>query len=581
VKRARRATRGGISDLRAPLLAAIAFAATNGRASAQQPMARASVDSAGAEADFGGLEPAISADGRTVAFQSGAATLVPGDTNGAVDVFVHDRMSGATVRVSVDSAGQEANGGSIGAALSADGRFVAFTSVASNLVPNDTNGVADAFVHDRDPDGNGIFDEGNGVTTRVSVDSNGNQANGWTYVVCISGDGSRVAFSSLASNLVAGDSNSAQDVFGRDLVSGTTVRASVDTSGNQATGSSSSPSLSADGNFVAFTSDASDLVAGDANQLRDVFRHDLATGATIRVSVDSAGGDADGWSDSGAQALSADGSLVVFQSLADDLVANDSNGMRDVFLRDVGGGTTIRVSLGPGGTEGNGDSFESAISGDGRVVGFSTVADSFGARDLGGHADCYVRDLALGTTELVSRDFTASSGDGESRRAAIDATGVSVAFDSVATDLVAGDGNSWVDVFVFDRSIVPLQGAWTNYGAGHAGTLGVPALTLTADPEFGATFSLQVDNSVGQWTVAFLAVGTTQASLPLAGGTLLVLLLQVLPIGLPPSGFPIVCTVPYENDLFGVVVDVQAVEIDPGASQGLSFTPGLELVFGQ
>ncbi|HET6163443.1 MAG TPA: calcium-binding protein [Planctomycetota bacterium] len=570
-----------ISGLRTPLLAAIAFAATIGRAPAQQPMARASVDSAGAEADFGGGHPALSADGRTVAFSSGASTLVPGDTNGAVDVFVHDRMSGATVRVSVDSAGQEANSGSIGATLSADGRFVAFTSIASDLVPNDTNGVADAFVHDRDPDGNGLFDEGNGVTTRVSVDSNGNQANSWTFDVSISGDGSRVAFSSTASNLVAGDSNGTSDVFCRDLVRGKTVRASVDSTGGQVSRPSFSPALSGDGNFVAFYSDAPDLVVGDTNQLEDVFRHDLTTGATIRVSGDAAGGDADGASFSGAGALSADGSLVVFESLADDLVANDFNGFRDVFVRDVGGGTTIRVSLGPGGTEGNGDSFESAISGDGHVVGFSTVADSFGARDLGYRADCYVRDLALGTTELVSRDFTASSGDGESRRAAIDATGVAVVFDSVATDLVADDGNSWVDVFVFDRSIVPLQGAWTNYGAGHAGTLGVPGLTLTADPEFGATFSLQVDNSAGQWTVAFLAVGTTQASLPLAGGMLLVLPLQVLPFGLPPSGFPISCTVPYDNALFGFVLDVQAIEMDPGASQGLSFTPGLELVFGQ
>src|SRR5262249_42949557 len=156
-----------------------------------------------------------------------------------------------------------------------------------------------------------------------------------------------------------------------------------------------------------------------------------------------------------------------------------------------------------------------------------------------------------------------------------------VAFESQADDLVAGDTNGMQDIFVFDRTVVPLQASWTNYGSGHAGLLGVPGLALSADPEFGATFSLDIDNSSGAWSVAFLAIGNVRAAIPVGGGTLLVVPQQFLPCGLPPGGLPISCTVPYEPALLGALLDVQAIEIDPGASNGLSFTPGLELVIGQ
>jgi hypothetical protein len=195
--------------------------------------------------------------------------------------------------------------------------------------------------------------------------------------------------------------------------------------------------------------------------------------------------------------------------------------------------------------------------------------------------DCFRHDLVTGATDLISGDFATNSGDGPSMQVVANRDGSVVAFASYAADLVDGDTNDAWDAFVFDRNVVPLQGSWTNYGAGLAGTLGVPSIALSADPEFGASPALDVGNSAGAWSVAFLVIGTARTSLPVAGGTLLVLPGTIAAEGLPLAGLSLGFTVPYDAKLFGVVLDVQVIEIDPGASQGLSFTPGLELVFGQ
>ena len=225
----------------------------------------------------------ISADGRYVAFSSDAPNLVPGDTNDALDVFVHDRETGTTSRVSVDSAGTQAEGVSGFTSISADGRYVAFGSRAPNLVPGDTNDALDVFVHDRTT----------GTTSRVSVDSAGSQAEGGSAFTSISADGRYVAFGSAAPNLVPGDTNDALDVFVRDRETGTTSRVNVDSAGTQAEGVSGlgnrDSSISADGRYVAFGSDAPNLVPGDTNDAQDIFVHDRERGTTSRVSVDSAG----------------------------------------------------------------------------------------------------------------------------------------------------------------------------------------------------------------------------------------------------------------------------------------------------
>jgi Tol biopolymer transport system component len=240
---------------------------------------RVPVDAGGQQANSDSFEPAISAAGRFVAFASYASNLVPGDTNNDFDVFVRDRKAQVTQRVSVGPGGQQANGNSFEPAISADGRLVAFSSGASNLVPGDTNGTSDVFVRDRKAQ----------VTRRVSVGPGGQQANGESLKPAISAHGRLVAFSSGASNLVPGDTNGTSDVFVRDRVAQVTRRISVGPGGQQANGGSHSPAISADGRFVAFVSRASNLVAGDTNGASDVFVRDRVAQVTRRVSVGSGG----------------------------------------------------------------------------------------------------------------------------------------------------------------------------------------------------------------------------------------------------------------------------------------------------
>ncbi len=281
---------------------------------------RASVDSSGAQSNDCSSAPTISPDGRFVAFHSDATNLVPGDTNEQPDVFVHDRLTSMTTRVSVHSSGAEGNGDSYKPAISVDGRFVSFQSGSSNLVPDDTNGWGDVFVHDRQ----------SGTTLRVSLDSAGTQANSVSGIPSISGDGRLVAFESFASNLVPDDTNGLQDVLVRDLETGATTRVSVGSSGAQGNGFSHFPSICGDGRFVAFWSEASNLVPGDTNVAWDVLVHDLATGTTTRASVDSSGTEGNRYSIE--PAISGDGRFVTFYGASTNLVPGDTNGWEDGFV---------------------------------------------------------------------------------------------------------------------------------------------------------------------------------------------------------------------------------------------------------
>ncbi|HEY2980582.1 MAG TPA: hypothetical protein VGJ22_05340, partial [Anaerolineales bacterium] len=249
----------------------------------------------------GSEEPSISSDGRFVAFQSDATDLVSVDTNGTTDIFVRDRQSGTTTLVSVDSAGTQANDVSDSASISADGRFVAFTSAASNLVAGDTNGTNDVFLHDLQT----------GATTRVSVDSSGAEANGSSGFGSVSGDGRLVAFSSNANNLVLGDTNGRTDVFVRDGLSGVTTRVSISTSGVEATLNSVSPAISADGRFVMFSSPSDTLVVTDSYGFDQIYARDLLTNETTLVTVGVEGFAFVGKSYD--PSVSADGRYVAFQ----------------------------------------------------------------------------------------------------------------------------------------------------------------------------------------------------------------------------------------------------------------------------
>ena len=436
---------GSVGSLSALVLlpASLASRTAETRASQAPSTTRVSVDSAGAQATGESQgPPAISRDGRFVAFGSSAANLVPGDTNGRGDVFVHDRQSGTTTRVSVDGSGAQANEQSWRPAISADGRLVAFASIASNLVAGDTNRAADIFVHDRLTR----------ATTRVSVASGGAQGSGESNEPSLSADGRLVAFVS-SSNLVSGDTNAWEDVYVHDRGTGTTNRVSVASTGTQGNSFSIEPSISGNGRFIAFRSDASNLVPGDTNGGHDVFIRDLQSQSTARVSISSEGAQAAcgrvyespcNWEPS----LSADGRLVAFTGGAPNLVARDTNQADDVFVRDLLGGLTTRVSVSSGGAQGDSESYGPAISAEGRFVAFTSDASNLVAGQTNRLDDIFVHDLATGNTAAASVSSTGEWANGGSLWAASSGGSRAVAFVSHASNLVAGDTNGFLDVFV-------------------------------------------------------------------------------------------------------------------------------------
>jgi Tol biopolymer transport system component len=557
--------------------AGVALAAlllTSGRAANGQETQRVSVDSAGTEAngDCYASGAVISANGRYVVFASAASDLVANDTNGFVDVFVHDRSTGVTERVSVDSTGAESDADNSvwQFAISADGSCVAFVSLASNLVSNDTNQNEDVFVHDRVT----------GSTERVNVDSSGGQAAGGSlypgsYDPSISADGRYVAFDSFAANLVIGDTNGTYDVFVHDRVTGVTERVSVDSSGAEANDANGYPAISADGRFVAFLSLATNLVPGDGNGRVDAFVHDRTTGVTERISVDDSGSEGDG--DSAPTAISADGRIVAFVSDATNLVVGDTNGTRDVFAHDRLLATTERVNVATSGSEATGTSYTAALSADGNLVVFDSDAPDLVSGDTNGAWDVFRHDRTTGITDRVSVDSSGAEGLVDSYGGAISGDGRVVAFESAAANFVANDTNGCFDVFV--RFGGPASG--TNYGAGVAGTNGVPSLTSQL-PVLGTTITVAAGNSLGAPTVGILFLGYQRAQLPTRfGGDLLLLPALVVPISFSYGANSFTGALPDDDVLCGFVLDLQAVEADPGALLGVSFTEGLELVLGR
>lgn len=472
---------------------------------------RVSVSSSGEGGNKDSEDPAISADGRYIAFISAASNLVAGDSNGLEDVFVHDRQTATTKRISVDSSGVQADSDSTSVAISANGRYVTFRSYASNLVAGDTNGLDDIFVHDLET----------ATTSRVSVSSSGTEGNGNVSNPSISSDGRFVIFTSQGSSLVTGDTNFTYDVFLHDRQTATTERISVDSLGNQANGESSSPHVSGDGRYITFHSDADNLVAGDTNGSRDIFLHDRQSGATSRISVSSSGTQADASSYS--PFISQDGSTITYFSYATDLVADDTNSAIDAFTYKVASGETRLISRDINGVPGNNDStpshlssdgryivvlsnatdfftgdtslfykvyafdtletevslasFESlggeanywslepAISADGRYVCFETEADNLVANDTNVASDIFVHDRKTGVTTRVSVDSSGAEGDANSYSCSINGDGRFVSFMSYATNLVPGDTNWQGDIFVHDRQ----TGTTTRVSLGEAG----------------------------------------------------------------------------------------------------------------
>ena len=338
----------------------------------------------------GSYYPSISGDGRYVAFESAAENLVgTTDTNLNSDIFVRDRTLSVTERVSVAQAGLPAqpNGDSFKPSISANGRYVAFYSFATNLgIAADINGVSDVFVFDRT-----LL-----VTQRVSVGPGGVEADNAsvTFGHAVSDDGQVIAFESTATNLVVGDTNGARDVFVHDRGTGITTRVSVDSAGAEANGASHVSSISGDGRYVVFESDATNLVASDNNGVTDIFVRDLTAGTTTRVSVSSTGEQANGASFAlGQRAISDDGQLIVFESDATNLVSGDTNAVSDVFVRNLLNNTTTRLSITSGSAQPTTFSTEGAISRDGATAAFGSFGLEFMADNPTGYYNVYIRSV--------------------------------------------------------------------------------------------------------------------------------------------------------------------------------------------
>ena len=518
---------------------------------------------AGVEGNSDSSRPAISADGRHVAFYSDSSNLVPGDTNLVRDIFVHDTMTGAITRVSVSSSGAQANDKSSRASISADVRYVAYYSDATNLVPGDTNLARDAFVHDRDADGDGVFDEPGAVATvRVSVSTGGVQGNALSSRPKLSADGRFVAFMSDATNLVAGDTNLFRDAFLHDRDADgngvldepggiLTVRVSVSTGGAQGNAESSIPRVSEDGRHVVFRSDATNLVAGDTNGQRDVFVRDVVLGTTTRISLSTSGGQGD--RESSRPTISADGRFVAFYSGASNLVPGDTNqhceldifgqpictNARDCFVRDrdtdedgiydePGAVSTVRVSVTTSGAQGNDRTEDPDISADGRFVTFWTEATNFFGADANGSlADVLLHDRDADgngvfdepggiSTVLVSQSTAGVQSNDVSRRPVVSADGRYVAFRGNGTNLVAGDTNLSEDVFL--RDVTGPSCTVTRFGASSPSCTG----------------PLQID-LLGCMQAGQLATFTSTNAPPSTAGNLLVGFAP-LPVGVPVLG---------------------------------------------
>ena len=444
--------------------------------------------------------PTISADGTVVAFVSNASNLSPLDHNGFTDVFVRDLAAGVTTLISVNRLGTNSgNDRSVRAKISDDGRTVAFDSRATDLVElDDGNGDAnDVFVRDWAA----------GVTTLISVNQAANASGDQGSTLGgISADGSVVVFASSASNLTTNDNSTIRDVFARHLASGVTTLVSVNeaaTRGGNA--DSADPVVSANGEVVAFSSSASDLIAGDANGESDLFARNLSTGITTLLSVNR-NGTGSGNGGSFGLSLSADGKTAVFASTASDLVENDGNGFTDVFAHNLETDLTTLVSRNLAGIGANGPSDGPVLSANGAVVAFVSYASDLTSELVDGFPNVFMHELVTGTTDLANVNQSGHGSGGEpsiSFDPMLSSNGRVLRFRSLATDLITTNVGG-CGVFLFSP---PLR-----LFIGHANPDGLPGpnilLSYPSDGLTAAEFSFDLLNWAPLSTLANVYLST-------------------------------------------------------------------------
>jgi len=374
------------------------------------------------EADGHSNLPAISADGMAVAFVSYASNLVPGDGNSRRDIFVWDKSSDTISRVSLSTSGVQSGYESLNPAISGDGRFVGFDSRAPNFVVGDTNASSDVFLRDRLTN----------VTTRISVSASGVQGEAGSTNPSISGDGRYIAFESDANNLVSGDLGS-HDIFVKDRVTGTVRLISLTWDGKPANFRCEKPNISNDGRFVAFISSATNLVPIDTNNKQDVFLVDTLLNTITRVSVAGDGSEAN--DNSIGVSLSSDGSRIAFVSYANNLVPDDTNACADAFVKDIPTGQVTRASVSETGMQLDRSTFSLSLSASGTYLVF--WYDS---------TKTFLRDLRLNSTSPLSVKLNGTTATGI--EPAISGDGRYAAFASYDPDIVTGDVIGREDIFV-------------------------------------------------------------------------------------------------------------------------------------
>ncbi|MCB0310017.1 MAG: PD40 domain-containing protein [Bdellovibrionales bacterium] len=422
-----------------PLLCAWWLGLSSPALSQYNDIIRVSVDSGGSQGNSGSSIGSVSADGSIVAFASNASNLVDDDSNGLSDVFLYNRNTEAVLLISKNSSGASGNGASNEPFVSPDGAYVAFTSEASNLIDSDTNASSDIFVYK-------VADQ---TINRVSVTSSGGQSNGASYNPAISYDGQFVVFASEATNLTSvSDTNSSSDVFIHDRDAITTTLVSRIGNGSIGNGASIQPSVSSDGRYVAFSSFASNLVSNDTNAGSDVFLRDTTSSLTSRISLKSNGLEAQGGSSS--PKITSDGSLVIFQSTAENIVDQDDNQTVDIFLFDRSDSSVEQISQNLTGLSPNAASYSPSISDDGQHIAFISEASDIVNSDTNNASDVFVYNRDDTTTSRVSLSSSGAQVDGASSSSAIAANSQYVVFTSVATNLIRGDSNQNPDIFLIN-----------------------------------------------------------------------------------------------------------------------------------
>jgi uncharacterized repeat protein (TIGR01451 family) len=449
----------------------------------------ASVGSGGVRGNGGSFYVYTSADGRYVTFESLADNWRSGISGlpNWVDIFVRDRMTNTTVQATVSTSGGKTDESSYDPSMSADGRYVAYFSYASDLVPNDTNGSDEGF---RDGLDVFLYDTHTRRNRRVSLTADGKQIIG-NSVGSISPDGQYILF--VSNGRVVKDS-AAEEVrsalYLRDWQSGTVRRVSRAVDGGYPNSAPLEPSISLDNRYIVYSSEATNLVPGDWNRAMDVFLYDRQLGTTRLISRAQSGGQSNGLSSQGK--IAHDGQTIVFRSFANNLVAGDTNGVADIFVYDMATGKISRVSMAENGAQANGMSRDASVCGNGRFISYTTEANNLTPGDVNNDRDVILYDREKGTNTIVTVNQDGIYGNKLAHRSFVTPDCRMVAFASDASNLVPGDTNNHRDIFIGD---IYLPADFSESAVGYRGT---------AEPGEVITYTFRLDNDGYESSTAIL-----------------------------------------------------------------------------